>query len=84
MPRVVHENAPHRPRADGKEVTAILPVDSCFRGELHVRFVHERRGAQGVRWPSACELPPGNPSEVIVNERHHLVERLPVAAVMAV
>ena len=56
MPRVIDQHAAHRPRADGEEMRAVLPVDAGLVRQLQVDFVHQRRGRERGRGPAAREL----------------------------
>ena len=44
--RVVHQEAAHHVRRDGKEVGAIVPLHAALIDEPQIRLVHERRRRQ--------------------------------------
>jgi hypothetical protein len=47
-PRIVDEQASHRPRGEREELSAVAPLALPFLRQLQVRLVHERRRRQRV------------------------------------
>ena len=79
--RVVHQDAPHHLRRDAEEVRAVLPLDAPLADQLEVRLVDERRALQRVADRFSRQVPSRNRAQLLVDERHQLIERL-LAAVL--
>ena len=78
-PRVIHDDLPHRDRADREEMTAIAPRRLRLVHQPEVGLVHEAARVERLRPAPTAELDPRQPPEVLVDQRHQLVERLGIA-----
>ena len=54
-PRMVHQNAPHLPGHNHKEMFAIVPMNR-FAGEAQVDFVHQRGRLQRMIGPLLAQM----------------------------
>ena len=76
---MVHENPPHHDRREADELRPVLPVHLPLIDQPKVRLVDERCGLEGVVAPLAEQIRGGQPAQLIVHERQHLVARPLVA-----
>ncbi len=83
LARVVHQDAPHRPRADGVEVPPVLPVHPGLVHQLDIGLVHQRSRIQRLPPTPAPDLPASDPPQPVIDQRHQSVESRPVAPVMS-
>ena len=79
--REIHENAPHQPGAHRKKMGAVLPVHLFEIDQPQVCFVDERGRLKRVAWPLRRHLSPRQPSQLLVDDRHELLQRGLVAVV---
>src|SRR5262245_17364 len=77
---VVHEDPSHRLRRDAKKVGAVLPVDAIEPEQLHVRLVHETGRVQRMVPPLPAALSPGDPLELLIQDRKQPIDRGPAPA----
>ena len=77
--RVVDENPAHRLRRDPEEVRAVLPPDVALLDELHKRLVDQRRRLERVVLALAPQVARGAASQLAVDQREELVERVLLA-----
>jgi hypothetical protein len=56
-------------------VRAVLPVDPLNLDEPQIGFVHEGRGLQRMTRPLMAHMPPREPAQLVVDQRHEPVER---------
>jgi hypothetical protein len=75
---VVDQDASHHAGRDGEEVHAVLPRDIDV-DEAGVRFVDESGRLEGVLLALAAHVPVGEAPELLVDDRHELVERVLVS-----
>jgi hypothetical protein len=68
-PGVVHQDPPHRPRRNGVEVSAVAVLETGLVGRPEVDLVDQAGGAQGVIAALATERPPGDPAQLVVDQR---------------
>ena len=57
-----------------------MPLHLLQVDEAQVRLVDERRGLQRVVRALVCHVPPRQPLQLVVDQRHQLLERLGLAA----
>ena len=79
-PCVVHEDAPHYLRRDGKKVRPILPADHIGADQPHKRLVDERRRLKRVLGTLSGHATASDPMQLLVDQRHQLLEGVPVAS----
>jgi hypothetical protein len=70
---VIHQNLPDHLRAQGKEMCAILAADAPSMDQLEVSLVGQSAGGYDLPGGLASQLPPGNPAEIRVHQRHQLI-----------
>ena len=73
--RMVDENPPHHDHGESDELRPVLPVDVPLIDQPKVGLVDERGGLERVVAPLAEEIPSGQPAQLVVHEREHLVPR---------
>ena len=74
---MVDEDASHCLGGHGEEVLAVLPVGPVLVDQPQPRLMHQAGGLQGVAGGLVPESGPGHPRELVVDQRHQLVERVP-------
>ncbi len=74
--RVIHENSAHDLRRYAEEMRAIPPVAVPLVDETQVKLVNERRRLQREPTPFGTKLACGNATQLRVDERQQLVERI--------
>lgn len=79
MPRIVHEDASHQLRRDGKEVGAVLPLCRSLIDQLDVRLVHQSRRLERVVRPLLGEISSRLRAQFRVDQRDQTIERFPAA-----
>jgi hypothetical protein len=65
---VIHQNAAHEPRADGEEMSAILPLYFLDIDEPQVSFVDECRGLQSMSEAFAGEAALGYLAQLRIDQ----------------
>ena len=80
-PRRIDEDLSHRPRHGRAEVRAAAVTDARVVDEPQVGLVDERRRLQGHVPVLALQLPVRHPVQLVVDERHELVQRRQVSRV---
>ena len=61
---VIHENTPHRPRGDGKEMRPVVERATVLQPQI--RLVHQRRRAQAVPLRFSGEMPVRHFAQLVV------------------
>ena len=79
--RVVGQDPPHHLGRDPEEVRAVLPVHAALVHEAQEGLVDQVVGLEGLAGPLPAEVPPGQPPQLVVDERRDLVEGRVVTAV---
>jgi hypothetical protein len=74
---VIDQNVPDDLRAKGKEVYAVFAPDALRANQFQVRLVDQGGGFQ--RLGAACQIQPGDPSELGVNHWDQPAQSLLVA-----
>src|SRR5262245_51080377 len=77
--REVHENAPHQSRRHRKKMGAVLPLHLFEIDQPQVGFVDERCRLKRMAWPFGRHLSQRQPSQLLVDDRHELLQRVLVA-----
>ena len=80
---MIDEYASHQLRGDAEEVRAILPLHVSLVHQPNVSLVNQRRRLQRVTRLFASQVARSLSTEFVVDDRHQLVERLFVAALVA-
>src|ERR1700675_4332917 len=71
---LVGENPPHLPRAQGKKMRAVLPVNQLQIGEAQVKLIDQRRGLQSMAVTFPCHAALRCPMQLPVNLRSELLQ----------
>src|SRR6266446_10563591 len=71
---LVGENTPHLPRAQGKKMRAVLPVNQLQIGEAQVKLIDQRRGLQSMAVTFPCHAALRRPMQLPVNLRSQLLQ----------
>src|SRR5882762_11415642 len=71
---LVGENTPHLPRAQGKEMRTVLPVNQLQIGEAQVKLIDQRRGLQSMAVTFPCHAALRRPMQLPVNLRSQLLQ----------
>ncbi len=79
--RMVDHDPAHELRRRGKEVAAILPGRTAVPRKLKIRIVQQSRGLQGVVWPLATHVMPGETFQLRLHEGKEFFQgaRIPLA-----
>ncbi len=75
-PRVIHENPPHGSRRHIEKVRAVLPVELDVQQALE-GLVDQRSRLERVRDPLAPHVSPRDVSQLVIDQRHELIECRP-------
>jgi len=75
-PRVIDEDSPHDAGGHGEEVDAVFPVHLLNVDQTDVRFVDQRRRAQGVPGPLTGQLGGRETTKLLIDERNGRVQRI--------
>jgi hypothetical protein len=78
--RIINQRLSHHPCEDPDEVTAILPNKILFSNQPKESLVHERGSLKRMSCSFAPEKFLGQTTQIIVNSRHHLTNRVGVVA----
>ena len=63
---------------------AVLPIHAAFADQLQIGLLHQTGGVQQRPAPAvAGQLAMGNSPQLVVDHRHHPVEGLAIAGVVA-
>jgi hypothetical protein len=73
--RLIHEDASHDVRGDGKEVDAIVPLEASVIHQPEIRLMDELVGRERVTSRLQRELPVRNAGQVAVHEWDEAVQR---------
>lgn len=76
---VVDEDSTHRLRTEREELGSAVPYAALDTGQLHVGFVDECRSVDRTSTRPGHEVVVRDPTEVVIDELHELVEGLVVA-----
>src|SRR5712691_8468949 len=76
----LYEDLAHGEGGNGHEMRTVLESPRALPDQPDERFVHERRGLQGLAGPLAVDVAGRQAAELFVDERHQLGDRLLVAA----
>jgi hypothetical protein len=79
-PRVIDEDAAHRLRRNGQEMSTVLPVHALVINETHVGFVDQCCRLQAVAGAFTSHVVTRQSSELVVHDRHQPGERVLVSA----
>jgi hypothetical protein len=77
--RMIDKEPPHQLGCNAKEVRAVLPLDVLLPDQLQVGLVNEGCRLQRMAGPLAREISLRQPLQLVIHDRHQLVERLPVS-----
>jgi hypothetical protein len=73
-PRVLDENAPHRRRRNRKKMRMVGPSADRVADESEIRLVDQSGGREGVVRSFAPQVPAGQSTELVIDERKSPVE----------
>ena len=79
--RMIHQHPADDAGGDREEVSPVVPRHAGFRREPHVRFVDQGGALQGVGAAAAGQLAARNAMELVIDQRHQLVQCAAVSAV---
>src|SRR5262249_15762762 len=71
---VAHQEAPHHRGGDAEEGGAARPVPLPLVDQPQERLVDQVVGLEGMAFPLVIEVPPGEPPELAVDQRHELLQ----------
>ena len=74
LPRMIDDDAPHELRGEREEVAAVLPVDVPLSEQLEVGLVDHDRRLQPIVAPFVLQLPRRQRAQLLVHQRHQLIE----------
>jgi hypothetical protein len=77
---VVHKDAPHHRGGRRTKVSFSLPVDSGLVGQSQEGFVDQCSWLKGMIDTFALQPTRGDLSQFIVNQRHQLMDCVPIAS----
>ena len=78
-PRVIDQDPPHRLRGDRQEIVAVRRGQLTLVQEPEVHLVNERRGRERVIGRFPTELPTGDLTQLVVDERYEPLEGFTIA-----
>jgi hypothetical protein len=77
---VIDKDTPHDLRADGKEVSAILPTSLLLVHQAQVGFMHQLRALQSVVRPFAAQMAVRQAAEFGVHQRREFIHGRGIAS----
>jgi hypothetical protein len=76
---VVHGDLPHGDGGDGQEVAAVVPVGARLIDQPEISLVDQPAGVERIVPGAPAQLDAGDPPQVLVEQRHQLVDGVRVA-----
>jgi hypothetical protein len=71
----IDQNSTHRHRSDRQKVRAVTPLHAGLVHEPDIRLVYESAAVQGVTLGFPPKLPPGETTQLAVNQWKRAIER---------
>jgi Enoyl-CoA hydratase/isomerase len=81
LARIIDQNHAHQLRREGEKMPPVLERRAPYLRQLEVQLVHQAGGLQSVAAPSSLEISQRDGAQVVIGQRHQLLERFPIAFV---